>query len=105
MTESRVQLTATNFVSMAAKLSHLVDKTSGTILQMEGHMDVPSQSAKDLWELEALGSSASCLPTWSLARRLLSSHPNTKHCLEMHYDINRRIRGSAPHPLIPEQHS
>ena len=36
---------------MAAKLSNLVDKTSEANLQMEGHADVPSQSAKDLQEL------------------------------------------------------
>ena len=54
-------------MSMAAKLSNLVDETSGANLQMEGHVDVPSQSAKDLQELEALDSSPSCLPSWSLA--------------------------------------
>ena len=42
-------------MSMAAKLSGLVDKTSGANLQMEGHADMPSQSAKDLWESEASG--------------------------------------------------
>ena len=57
------QFTATNFMSMAAKLSDLVDEMSGANLQMEGHVDVPSQSAKDLWESEALGSSPSCLPS------------------------------------------
>ena len=36
------QLTATNFVSMAAKSSNLVDKTSGANLQTEGHADVPT---------------------------------------------------------------
>ena len=44
-------------MSMAAKSSDLGDRTSGASLQMEGHMDAPSQSAKDLQELEALGSS------------------------------------------------
>ena len=76
------QFTATNFMSMATKLSDLVDKMSGANLQMEGHVDMPSQSAKDLWESEALGSPPSHLPSCSLARRPQSSHPNTKHCLE-----------------------
>ena len=71
-------------MSMAAKSSDLGDRISGASLQMEGHMDTPSQSAKDLWESEALGSSPSHLPSWSLARRLLSSHPNIRHCLEIH---------------------
>ena len=33
-------------MSMAAKLSNLGDKTFGANLQMEGHIDVPSQSAQ-----------------------------------------------------------
>ena len=70
-------------MSMAAKSSDLVDKTSGANLQTEGHADIPSQSAKDLQELEASGSSPSHLPSWSLARKLPSSHPNTKHCPEI----------------------
>ena len=57
-----LKFTASNFMSMAAKLSDLVDKMSGANLQMEGHADVPSQSAKDLQESEALGSSPSA---WS----------------------------------------
>ena len=97
------QFTATNFVSMAAKLSDLVDKTSGANLQMEGHADVPSQSAKDLWESEALGSSPSHLSSWSLARRPPSSHPNTKHCLEICVTLTEEL-GAVPHPLIPGWH-
>ena len=50
---------------------------------MEGHADMPPQSAKDLWESEASASSPSCLSSWSLARRPPSSCPNTKHCLEI----------------------
>ena len=91
------QFTATNFMSMAVKSSDLVDKTSETNLQMEGHTDVPSLSAKDLWESEALGSSPSHLLSWSLARRLLSSHPNTKHCLEIHVTLTEEL-GAVPPP-------
>ena len=57
MTEFGVSVTATNFISMAAKLSDLGYRTSGANLQMEGYADIPSQSAKNLWESEALGSS------------------------------------------------
>ena len=42
---------------MAAKLSDLGNRMSGTSLQMEGSADMPSQSAKDPWELGASGSS------------------------------------------------
>ena len=78
------QFTATNFMSMGAKSNDLGDRMSGASLQMEGHMDVPSQSAKDLQESEALGSSPSHLPSWSPARRPPSSNPNIRHCLEIH---------------------
>ena len=88
---------------MAAKLSDVVDKMSGANLQMEGHVDMPSQSAKDLWELEALGSSPSHVMSWSPARRLLTSHPNTKHCLEICVTLTEEF-GPCPHPLIPGHH-
>ena len=55
----KFQFTTTNVMSVAAKLSDLVDKMSEANLQMEDHTDVPPQSAKDLQELEALGSSPS----------------------------------------------
>ena len=82
-------------MSMAAKLSDLVNTMSGADLQMEGHVDMPSQSAKDLWESEALGSSSSHLLSWSLARRLLSSCPNMKHCLEIHVTLTEEL-GQCP---------
>ena len=84
-------------MSMAAKSSNLVDKTSGANLQMEGHVDVQYQSAKDLQESEASGSSPSHLPSWSLARRPLSSHPNTKHCLEINVTLTEEL-GAVPPP-------
>ena len=61
-------------------------------------MDVPSQSVKDLWEPEALGSSPSHSPSWSLAQRLLSSHPNMKHCLEIHVTLTEEL-GAVPPPF------
>ena len=68
---------------MAAKLSDLVDKTSGASLQVDDHVEVPTQSAKDLWELEEEDSSPSHLPSWSPAQRPLSGCPNMKYCLEI----------------------
>ena len=70
---------------------------SGAKLQMEGHADVPSQSAKGLWESETSGSSPSHLPSWSPARRPLSSHPNTRHCLEIHVTLTEEL-GAVPPP-------
>ena len=36
-------------MSMAAKLSDLVDKMPGANLQGDGQVEVPTQGAKDLW--------------------------------------------------------
>ena len=83
---------------MATKSSDLVDETSGVNVQMEGHMDVPPQNAKDLWELEASGSSPSCSPSWSLARRPLFSCPNAKHCLEICVTLTEEL-GAVPPPF------
>ena len=80
-----------------AKLSDLVDETSGANLQIEGHADVPPQSAKDLQESEASDSSPSHSPSWSLARRLPSSCPNTKHCLEICVTLTEEL-GAMPPP-------
>ena len=91
------QFTATNFMSMVAKLSDLVDEMSGANLQMESHMELPSQSAKDLQELEASDSSPSHLPSWSLAQRLPSSCPNMKYCLEICVTLTEEL-GAVPPP-------
>ena len=84
-------------MSMAAKLSELVDETSGTNLQMEGHADMPSQNAKDLWQLEALDSSPSHSPSWLLAQRLPCSCPNMKYCLEICVTLTDDL-GAVPPP-------
>ena len=83
-------------MSMAAKLSNLGDRRSGASIQTEGHADVPSQSAKDLQESKALGSSPSHLPSWSPARMLPSSLPNIRHCLEIHVTLMEEIRAVPP---------
>ena len=64
---------------------------------MENHVDVPPQSAKDLWELEASDSSPPHLPSWSLARRPPSSCPNTKHCIEICVTLTEEL-GAVPLP-------
>ena len=76
---------------------------SGANLQTEGHVDMPSQSAKDLRELGALGSSPSHSLSWSPARRLLSNCPNTRHCLEIHVTLTEEL-GAVPNHLMPGWH-
>ena len=82
---------------MAAKSIDLVDKMSGANLQADGHMEVPTQRAKGLWEPEEEDSSPSCLPSWSPAQRPLSGHPNMKYCLEIQVTLTEEL-GAIPPP-------
>ena len=59
-------------MSMAAKSGDLGDRMSEASLQTEGHTDMSSQSAKDLQELEALGSFP---PTHHLGPQSGGCHP------------------------------
>ena len=79
-------------MSLAAKSSDLEHRTSGANLQMEGHADMP----KEPRESGALGSSPSCFPSWSPARRPLSNYPNTRHCLEIHVTLTEELAVPPP---------
>ena len=82
-------------MSMAAKLSDLVNKMPGANLQADGQVEVPTQGAKDLWWSGEADSSPSPSPSWSPARRPLSGHPNVRYCLDMS-NFDRRIGGCTP---------
>ena len=81
---------------MAAKLSNLGVRMSGANLQMEGQVDMPSQSPEDQQESEALGSSPSHLLSWSPARRPPSGHPNTRYCLKIHVTLTKELGAVSP---------
>ena len=83
-------------MSMAAKLSNLVDKTSGANLQSDGHAEVPTKGAKDLQEPEEEDSSPSHLLSLSPAQRPLSSCPNTKYYLEIRVTLTEELGAIAP---------
>ena len=87
-------------MSMAAKSSNLAEEMSGASLQVDHQMEELTQGAKDLWESEEDDSSPSCLPLWSPAWRLLSSHPNMKYCLEIEVTLTEEL-GAIP----PTSHS
>ena len=84
-------------MSMAGKLSNLVDKTSGANLQADGHAEVLTKGAKDLWESEEEDSSPSHLPSWSPAWMLPSSCLNMKYCLEILVTLTEEL-GAIPPP-------
>ena len=88
---------ATTFMSLATRSSDLEDWMSGAILQTEGHTDMESQCQKGLEEMRALGSSPSCLPSWSLARGPLPNCPNTRYCLGIHVTLTEET-GVIPPP-------
>ena len=89
------QFTATNFVSMAAKSSNLGNEMYEVNSQMEGPTECHPKV--DLQESEASGNSPSHLLSWSPARRLPSSCPNTKHCLEIYVTLTKEL-GAVPPP-------
>ena len=92
------QFTATNFMSMATKLSNLAEEMSVASLQADGWVEEPTQGVKDQWESEEDDSSPSHLPLWSPARRLSSDHPNMKYCLEIQVTLTEEL-GPYPHLL------
>ena len=84
-----------NFMSMAAKLSDLVDKMSEANLWADGQVEKPAQGVADLWEMEEEDSSPLWLPMWSPTQRPPLGCLNMKYCLEIQV-TNRRIGGHAP---------
>ena len=70
-------------MSMAAKLSDLVDKTSEASLQVDSQVDKPDQGAADLQEMDEEDSSPHHSLVWSPVQRLLLGCLNMKHCLEI----------------------
>ena len=53
--------------------------------------------SKGSWRDGSIGQFPSCLPFWSLARRPLPSHPNTRYCLEIHVTLTEET-GVVPPP-------
>ena len=47
-----------------------------------------------------LGSFPSCLPSWSPARRLPPSHPNTRYCLGIHVTLTEGLVPPPSHAWI-----
>ena len=92
------QFMASTIVSMATRSSDLEDQMSGANLQMEGHVDMSSQSWKDPKEMGAFSSPPSHSPSWSLARRLPPSCPNTRYCLGIHVTLMEETGAVPPLP-------
>ena len=84
-------------MSMAPKLSNLVDKMSEANLQVDGQTEKPAQRPADLWEMEEEDSSPLHSPAWSPVQRLLLGHLNMKHCIEIQVTLTDDL-GDVPPP-------
>ena len=84
-------------MSMAAKLSDLVDKTSEANLQADGQTEKPAPGAADLWEMEEEDGSPLHSPMWSHVQRLPLGHLNTNLCLEIQVTLTDEL-GVVPPP-------
>ena len=69
-------------MSMAAKLSDLLDKMSEANLQADGQAEKPAQGAVDLWEMEGEDSSPLCSLTCPPVQRPLVRPPQYETLLE-----------------------
>ena len=58
-----------------------------------------AQSAKDLWEPRTSDSPPYHSPSWSLAQRPPSGHPNTKYCLDICVTLTEELG-----PILPPSH-
>ena len=73
----------TVFVSMAARLGNLDDLNPGVKIQIEGHTLTPTGSWNGPEDPDAFGSTPSCFPSQSLARKPVPDWPETWSCLEI----------------------
>ena len=98
MTVPEFQFTATDFVSMAAKLNDLSDEMSEANFQVDGQVEKPAQGAADQQEMEEEDSSPHHLPKWSPVQRPLLGCLNMKHCLEIRVTLTDKL-GDMPPPF------
>ena len=92
MNLSRVTFMATAFMSMTTRSSDLDGQKSGTSVQKGGHTLIPPSGQNGPAHPEAFGSTPSCSPSQSLARK--SNHHEMQYCLEFRWSL----------PKMREQH-
>ena len=88
--------TATTIMSMVTRSSNLEDQRSWVILLTEGHGGMETQWWKDTEEIGVTGSSPSCLPSWSLARRPLPNCLYMKYCIGIHVTLTEETGAVLP---------
>ena len=88
---------ATDFVSMAAKMSNRGDNMSEANLQADGLVEKPAQGAADQQEMEEEDSSPHNLLAWCPVQRPPTFHLNTNYCLEIQTTLTDEL-GDTPPP-------
>ena len=102
MTVSRVQFTATDFMSMAAKTSGRGDNMSEANLQADGLVKgQPKEQRTGRREEE--DSSPHNSPTWSPVQRPPAGCLNMNYCLEIQVTLTDEL-GDLPHTCMLGQH-
>ena len=74
---------ATDFMSMAAKMSNRGDNMTEANLQADGLAEGQAQGEVNWWETEGEDSSPHNLLMWSPVQRLPTGHLNMNYCLEI----------------------
>ena len=87
---------ATDFVSMAAKMSDRGDNMSEANFQSDGLVERPAQGAVDQQEKEEEDSSPHNSPMWSPVQRLPIGHLNTNYCLEIRVTLTDELEDTPP---------
>ena len=68
---------------MTTRSSDLDDQKAGVNIQTEDHTLIPPNSQNGPEDPEAFGSTPSCSPSQSLARKPTPDWPETQYCLEI----------------------
>ena len=88
---------ATVFMSMATRSSDLDNQKPGINIQTEGHTLAPPGSQNHPEDPEAFGSTLSCSPSQSQARKPTPDQSETRYCLEIQV-TSTKDEGATPQP-------
>ena len=91
-------------MSMAARSSDLDDQKSGVNIQTKGHTFTPLSSQNGPEDPEAFGSTQSCSPSQSPARKPTPDWPETWYCLEIQVILTKDGGMTLPLPHMPGMH-
>ena len=92
------QFTATDFMSMANRMSDIDNQKPGVNIQTEDHTLTSPSGQNGPGDPGAFGSIPLCSPSQSLARKLTPEWPETWHCLKIQVTSTEDGRATPPPP-------